>query len=372
MNASRRATPWQPGTAPGTLSARHERRVEDVSVRVLQYNQESWHEQKIERLEQLDELQAQGVVTWIDVVGLHDTELLSDLGQRLDLHHLALEDVLNTRQRPKCDLYDHSVYIVLRMLSLVPPSDDEEEGDGLLPAANLESEQVSVFVGSNWVLTIQEIEDDVFDPIRARVAQSTSRLRKRGSDYLAYALLDAVIDESFPILEFYDQRIEALEALVFDNPERELVVEIQQVRSRLFELRRATWPLREVITTLRREDNELISSETDRYLGDSMDHVFQIVDQVDAHRDMASSLMDLYLSSVSNRMNEVMKLLTVVASIFIPLTFLTGLYGMNFDREVSRFNMPELGWGYGYPALWVLMLTITVLMLIFFRIKKYL
>ncbi len=365
-----------PGSAPGMLRAPTERRVEKVSIRLLDYDSERFEEKQVEtlgagdrdaeRLEDgqqtaIDELQPylhrQDSVTWIDVVGLHDIDLLSRLGDEFGLHPLALEDVINTHQRPKLEDYGDHCFLILRLPHL---------------GEQLSTEQISLFLGRGWVVTFQETAEDPFEPVRDRLRRGRPRIRGGGADYLAYALMDTLVDSFFPLLEQYGERIQALEDELLDEPEQGTLGRVHAVKKDLMEIRRATWPLREVINGFERQDIELVGEQTRLFMRDCYDHTVQVIDIVETYRDMAAALTDLYLSSVSNRMNEVMKVLTVIASIFIPLTFLAGIYGMNFNPDASPWNMPELNWRWGYPAFWVLLLAVGGGMVWLFRRKKWL
>ncbi len=367
-----RAVRWgkrfqKPGTAPGTLTAPTEHRVERVTVTVMRYDRESFDEREVDPAEEgveapepSTEAAAAGGVTWIDVVGLHDVELLRHLGERFGLHALALEDVLNTGQRPKAEDYDDHHFVVMRLFHVL------EEAGGIL-----EGEQISIFLGDDFVLTFQEIRGDFFEPVRARIRQGKGRIRSMGADYLAYALLDSLVDHFFPVLEHLGDRIEALEDEVMTEPGRDTVQRIHGVKKELLLLRRAAWPQREVLATLERFESDRIGRETRIFLRDCYDHAVQIMDMVETYRDLATGLLDIYLSTVSNRMNEVMKVLTVMASIFIPITFLAGVYGMNFDPDAGPWSMPELDWAWGYPAFWGVTLVVVAGLLWFFKRKDW-
>jgi len=296
-------------------------------------------------------------MTWVNVDGLGDTATLQKIAEIFGVHKLAMEDVVHVHQRAKVEEYEERLFIVIRMPEL---TDD-----------GVRTEQLSVFLGPDFVLTFQEKEGDCLDPVRERIRKSKGRIRHAGSDYLTYTILDAVVDSWFPILEDYGETLQDLENEVLGNPASEIVGEIHLVKRDLLEIRRIIWPMRETVNVLFKDEG-LIQKETHLYLRDCYDHVIQIIDIVESYRDMASGLMELYLSSVSNNMNQVMKVLTIIATIFIPLTFIAGIYGMNFNPEASVLNMPELNWKYGYAAVWLLMLGIGGAMVFFFRRRGWL
>lgn len=340
-----------PGTSPGTLRPLEVRRVEQVIITVIDYNADTYEERTVTTVEDCFAYCHTPTVTWINVTGLHDVEVIQKLGEKFGLHSLALEDVLNTGQRPKLDDYDDHYFIVVRELRW---------------RGGLEADQISLFLGRKYVITLQETEWDVFDPVRERIRKGKGRIRKLGSDYLAYALIDRVVDELFPILESYGERLEELEDELIDNPTRETLQEIHHIKRDLLTLRRTIWPEREIINALMREESKLFRRDTKIYLRDIYDHTVQLVEIIETYRELAASMMDVYLSSLSNRMNEIMKVLTLIATIFIPLTFIVGIYGMNFDY------MPELHWIWGYPVVLLVMAIIVIGMLIYFRRKGWL
>lgn len=294
-------------------------------------------------------------ITWVDIRGLGGEEIWEKLGQVFNLHYLALEDIIHVPQRPKVEEYENQLVIIARMVTL------REDGRSLV------SEQISLVLGEHYLLTVQEEPYyDCLEFVRERINVSKSHLRKANVDYLAYALLDAIIDGFFPILEMYGELIEDLESEVVTSPTPQTLEKIYRIKRELLNLRRAVWPQRDALNTLIRDENDLISDDVQMLLRDCYDHAVQVLDIVETYRELASSLTDIYLSSVSNRMNEVMKILTIVSSIFIPLTFIAGIYGMNFNTDVSPFNMPELKWYWGYVATWAVMLLIAIGMIIFF------
>ena len=300
-------------------------------------------------------LQSSNVV-WVNICGLGSTELLEEFGCLLNLHMLALEDVLNTSQRPKTEDYGDHLFIVTRMAGV---------RDNIL-----DIEQVSMFVGKKFVLTFQEKTGDCLDPVRARI-RAGGRLRTLHSDYLAYAIIDAVIDGYFPVLENYGEKLYALEDEVVGQPRHELITRIHESKRDLRSLRHSLWPMREMLNGFS-ADTDVVREETRPYLRDAHDHIIQILDMLETYREMASGLVDIYLSSVSNRMNEVMKVLTIIATIFMPLSFLVGLYGMNFNTNISPWNMPELNWRFGYFFALGLMATVAGGLLAYFRRRKWL
>ncbi|BAY49173.1 magnesium and cobalt transport protein CorA [Scytonema sp. HK-05] len=296
-------------------------------------------------------------VSWVEVQGLGDEDILRRLGKVFDLHPLVLEDIVNVAERPKIEEYEDHLVIICRMV--VP----KERRYGFY------SEQVSFVLGKHYLLTVQEEPDhDCLEGVRSRICNNKGTIRKRKADYLAYALLDAIVDGFFPVLERYGEQIEDLEDEVITNPSRQTLQKIYQVRRELLQLRRYIWPQRDAINSLIRDGNELICEEVRIYLRDCYDHTVQVMDMVETYRELASGLMDVYLSAVGNRMNEIMKFLTVTSSIFIPLTFIAGIYGMNFNTEKSPYNMPELNWHWGYFMCLGLMAAIAfVLVFIFWR-----
>lgn len=297
-------------------------------------------------------------VVWLDVGGLGDADVLRALGQLFNLHPLALEDVVHLGQRPKAELYDDQLFAVLHM-----------------PGDETASEQLSLFLGGNYVLTFQERPGDCFEPVRERIRAGTGRLRRSGPDYLAYALLDAVVDSYFPRTEALASRLVAIERDIVEAPSSDLAVRLHQLRGGMVRLWQSVRPLKELIQTLRHEaetEDPFISPETAVYLRDCQDHASSLVELVDGYRQMASDLMHLLLAQLNNRMSEVMKVLTVIATLFIPLTFIAGIYGMNFDAAASPWNMPELGWRYGYPFALGLMAAVAGGLVVYFWRKRWL
>jgi len=342
------------GLPPGTLIHIGEKKTEELKITVIDYEETHFEEREVKRVEECFVFKDKPTVTWMNVDGLHQVEILEKLGECYGLHPLVLEDILNTDQRPKMEDYGEYIYIVLKALDYNDKSNE------------IETEQISLILGSNFVFSFQEREGDTFDPIRERIRNGKGRIRSMGADYLAYALVDSIVDNYFIILEKLGEKIEFLEDKLVSHPTPETLQTIHHLRREMIFLRKAVWPLREVINSLERGESSLVKESTRLYLRDVYDHTIQTIDTIETYRDMVSGMLDIYLSSVSNRLNSVMKVLTIIATIFMPLTFLAGVYGMNFKY------MPELGWRWGYPLIWLIMVGIGVLMLIFFRKKKWL
>jgi len=341
-----------PGTMPGALNI--EADAPPPSIVLIDYSCNGATRLEVSTPEECAPYLDTDSVSWVDVQGLGNEDILQRVGKVFDLHPLALEDVVNVPQRPKVEEYDDQILIVTRM---VMPR----------PGEVCTQEQVSFILGKHYLLTVQEEpEHDTFRSVRDRIRIDRGTIRKRGADYLAYALIDTIIDGFFPVLEVYGERIEELEDEVVVNPTRHTLEKIHFLKRELLSLRRSIWPQRDAINTLIRDESDLISQEVRIYLRDCADHATQVLDMVETYREVASSLMDIYVSSVGNRMNEVMKLLTVISSIFIPLTFIAGIYGMNFNTDRSPWNMPELNWYFGYPLCLALMAIVAGGLVFFF------
>ncbi|AEJ61096.1 magnesium and cobalt transport protein CorA [Spirochaeta thermophila DSM 6578] len=348
----KKRTRKQPGSPPGTLVYTGKPEGE-FELTLIQYNEHTYRELTLERIEDIAAHLDPALTTWINVVGLHRVSQIETLGKMLGLHPLTVEDVLNVTQRPKVEDYEHYLFVVLHMLTF----NDE--------ARTVESEQVSMVLKDHLLVTFQERKGDVFDPVRERLRRNRGIIRRHGADYLLYALVDVIVDHYFLILEHLEEETERLEEEVVEHPTPHLIRALHAVKRNLITLRKSVWPLRELLSTLSRGESPLISQMT-LYLRDVYDHTIQVIDTVETLRDVASGLLDVYLSSVSNRMNEIMKVLTIIATIFMPLTFIAGIYGMNF-----RY-MPELEWKWGYPAVLGLMCFLGIGMLLYFKKKKWL
>jgi magnesium transporter len=347
----------RPGTAPGLLS--RPPGLEQVPVRLdlLDYDASGVTEKADCTLDEARAFFDSTKNTWLHVQGSPSEDLLRSVAAAYGLHPLALEDVLHTGQRAKVEAYDGQVFTIVA----VPESRGER----------IETAQLSVFLGDSWVVSFYSGDPDAFQGVRQRAMNEGSRLRRSGIDFLFHALLDTAVDHSFPSLEMLGESLEALEMTVFDDPSREALDEIHHLKRELVLLRRVLWPQRDMLNSLIRDEHPQISENTRLYLRDCYDHSVHALDLVESYREMASSLLEIFLSSLSNRMNDIMKVLTVIATVFIPLSFITGLYGMNFDRSVSPWNMPELGMRYGYPGLLLFMLLAVIGMLIYFRRKRW-
>jgi magnesium transporter len=347
-------TSTKTGLPPGTLVHIGEKRTGKVKVTAIQYNEDLYDEREVEEFKECRG-RDDSIVTWLNIDGVHQLELVEKVGGCFGLHPLTLEDIVNTSQFPKLEDYEDYLFIVLKMIYY-----DTKENE-------IEVEQVSLCLGSNFVVSFQEETGrDVFDPLRERLRRGKGRTRKMGADYLAYSLIDAIVDSYFAILEKIGESIETLEEQVLTNPGDETIRELHQFKREMIFLRKSVWPLREVIGRMQRGESRFIHESIHIFLRDVYDHTIRIVETIETYRDILSGMLDIYLSSVSNRTNSVMKVLTIIATIFMPLTFLAGLYGMNFKY------MPELDMRWAYPALLIVMATIAISMLVFFRIKKWL
>ncbi|MBU0567414.1 magnesium/cobalt transporter CorA [bacterium] len=341
------------GLPPGSLVHIGERKTEKTRITIIDYDRVQLQEEEAGSIEECFSFKDKPTVSWINIDGLHQIEIIEKMGRHFNLHSLVLEDIVNTGQRPKMEDFEDYIFIVLKMLYY-----DQKGG--------IKTEQVSLILGPNFVISFQEQEGDVFNPIRERIRKAKGRIRKMGADYLAYALMDTIVDNYFIILERLGEEIEDMEEELLTNPTTETLQKIHFLKREMILLRKSTWPLRELINGLERTESPLIQESTDVYLRDVYDHTIQVIDTVETFRDMISGMLDIYLSSISNKMNEVMKVLTIIATIFIPLTFLAGVYGMNF-----RY-MPELEWHGGYFVVLLVMAAVGMSMVIYFRKKRWL
>ncbi|NQU40490.1 MAG: magnesium/cobalt transporter CorA [Lentisphaerae bacterium] len=349
---TKRAT--KAGLPPGTLMHIGQQRVEHAEISIIDYSDGILNEQILPSVEDCRAFVGRSSVTWINVTGLHDTVLLQKMGDIFELHPLILEDIANTGQRPKMEDHGNYIYMVMKMLY------QPENGDGVV------AEQVSIVLGSNYVLTFQEVEGDVFGRIRERIRTSAGRIREMGCDYLAYSLVDSVVDNYFAVLETLGDRIEATHDAVTAKAHPEILQQIHQLKREMVFFRKCLWPLRELVSSLEGGESRLIDKALTPYLRDVYGHAVQIIDNLESLRDMLTGTLDIYMTIMSNRMNEVMKVLTIIATIFIPLTFVAGIYGMNFEI------MPELKWRFGYAMVWAIMIITAASMILFFKRKRWL
>jgi len=341
------------GLPPGTMVHIGERKEEKVKITIIDYDAKKFTEKEAKSVEECAEYGKRPTATWINVSGIHDIAAIEKIGKCFNLHPLLLEDIVNTDQRPKMEDYGDYIYIVLKMLY------GNEKENGAV------AEQVSLVIGPNYVISFQESEDDVFNKVRERLRTGKGKLREMGSDFLAYSLTDAIVDNYFVVLEKIGEKMAEMEGEVVRNPTPKTLQSIHRLKREMIFLRKSIWPLREMVSSLLRSESKLIKKTTMVYLRDVYDHTIQVIDTVETSRDMLSGMTDIYLSSISNKLNEIMKVLTIIGTIFIPLTFVTGLYGMNF-----RY-MPELESPLGYPTALFVMLLVAVIMLIYFKRKKW-
>lgn len=342
------------GLPPGSLIKQVGEFSEIVELTYFLYNAEEIEEEKFSNISELAALNRKNKTLWVNVSGLNNTEILKELGEMFDLHPLLLEDILNTDQRPKMDDFGDSVALTLRMLY---HHQDTKE---------IEDEQITLILGEGFILSFQEMVGDVFDSVRERLRNSGGRIRKSGSDYLAYALTDVIVDQYFVMIEDLGEKVEVLEDEVFDNPSHEHYNRIHSLKREMIIFRKNIFPLREAISQIQKTSKPFVHIETQRFFSDVYDHVIHVLDLVESYRELNSGLKDIYFSSLSIQMNKVIQLLTIISTIFIPLTFIAGVYGMNFE------NMPELSWKNGYYFVLGFMLLVVVFMLLFFRRRKWL
>lgn len=341
------------GQPPGTLVHVGEQHSENTSLTLVRYNQDHYSEQVLQQVAQLDRSAHPDQVLWCQVKGVHDAAVVEELGELFQLHPLVMEDILNTDQRPKLEIHEHYLYIVVKTLEFDSQSSEAH------------TEQISLVLGDGFLLSFQEDNDELFQGVRNRL-NSGRRLRALRADYLTYTLIDTLVDNYFLLLEEFGDNVELLEEELLSKPSPATLAKIHHYKREMLLLRKAVWPLREVLVSLSRDESDLVTRDTQLYVRDVYDHTIHIMDSIDTIRDLLAGMLDLYISSVSNHMNEIMKMLTIFASIFMPLTFIAGIYGMNFE------NMPELSMPWGYPVAMGVMLTIGVSLAAFFRWKKWL
>ncbi|MBI1288732.1 MAG: magnesium/cobalt transporter CorA [Flavobacteriales bacterium] len=340
------------GLPPGTLVLIGDQREEPVTIEMIEYSEAEFADFEIDNVSDLHRSLDESSVSWVNINGIHNTEAVAAIGEVYKIHSLVLEDILNTDHRPKVEPFEDYVFFTMKMMWF---NEDNE----------LEHEQISIVFGKPYVLCFQERKGDIFGPIRERIRTDSGLIRKKGSDYLVYRLIDTVVDNYFIIIERIEERVEDLEELIMSDSEEDPTRHLQHLKREIITLKRALLPLREAVSGLEKGVSDLVHVDNEKYFRDIYDHLIQIADNLETNREVLSGLMDMQMANMSNRMNQVMKVLTVIASLFIPLTFLAGIYGMNFD------NMPELHWKYSYYVVWGLMVVIFIGMLIYFRRKRW-
>jgi len=341
------------GLPPGTLKHVGKVAVEKVKITVIDYFNEQFQELEIDKISDAFAFKESASATWINVDGLHDTNLISEIGTYFGIHNLTLEDILNTNHRPKLEDYDDYLFLTLKMLAVNSNN-------------HVESEQVSLVLGKNWLITFQEAEGDLFDKIRIRLRDKQGKIRQKGVDYLFYALIDIIVDNYFVVTEHFKDEIEIIEDKVLLSPDKRYLTDIQKMRNHLIDFRKAIVPLREALGDLRANIYPLISKKTNPYLSDVYEHTLYLYESTEYLQESLTSILDLYHSGISNKTNQIMQVLTIISTIFIPLTFIVGVYGMNFEF------FPEIHWKYGYLFVWIFMIIIVLGMMRYFRNKKWL
>ena len=348
-----------PRTAPGTLVSHHGAIHEELNIHLIDYRTEGFVETDLSMAQECLPYLENESVTWIHLQGPIHADSMTEIGNIFDLHPLSLEDVMNKGQRPKVDDYEDLMFIIM--------------STPIESSGAIEIKQLSIFMSNNYIITFHDGDKDPFEPLRKRLRKNNSRIRSLDADYLLYSILDLVIDLGYPVLESIDEKIESIDnELLSSSAKQSTLVEIHYLRRQLLLLRRNLWPQREVINNLLRNESPLIKESTSIYLRDCYDHTIQIMDLIENYRDMSAGLIDIYLSSTSHRLNEIMRVLTMIATIFIPLSFVVGLYGMNFSNPDSPWSMPELNWYYGYPIVWGVMIALVVSMIVYFKRKEWL
>jgi magnesium transporter len=354
MSESLSSAAEKSGLPPGSLVHVGEVHEHEHKISVVNYNKSTLEKHTVKSIEELLAYKTSNTITWVIVDGLKDVSIIDAVGRHFDIHALVLEDILNTHQRPKFEEFDDYLFIVLKAITL-----GNEE-------FNIDYEQISLLILNNFVFTFREKPDEIFDPIIKRLNNDKGQIRNLGADYLAYIIMDTVVDEYFALQDTFDELIESVEDDLLTDPSTKTLSKIQKFKRELIFLRRNISPLRELLAAIQRSESPLLDAKTKRYFGDIYDHAIRIIEAMESYRDLIAGMLDIYLSSVSNKMNETMKVLTIFASIFIPLTFIAGVYGMNFEY------MPELKWRWSYPVVWLVFIGVSVFLLRFFKKKKWL
>jgi magnesium transporter len=349
------------GLPPGSLIFLGEQKMPVMKITSIDYDDKSFYEKEITNIDDLRQFKENGHVSWINICGLHDVDKLAQIGEIFEIHPLTLEDILNVNHLPKLEDYDNHLFLVVKMIDIIKE------------VKELNIEQVSFLLSkNNCLLTFQENEEDVFNLIREGIRSDKGRIRKLGADYLMYRLLDAVVDNYFLILQDMDETIEIIEDELIYNPNRSTIETIHNLRKKIIKLRRAVTPLRDIIYSIERERYPYIIKSTYIFLRDLYDHIRQNIETMENYREILNGMLEIYLSNSGQKLNEVVKVLTIISTIFIPLTFLAGVYGMNFSTDAGKWNMPELNWQYGYPFVILVMVAVAVAMIFFFRKKNWL
>ncbi len=354
MNTTMKRKSVKTGLPPGSLIHIGDRKNETVQISLLSYNEDGFKEISVDINDMSALVPTKSEIHWISVEGIHNVDVIKNLGDVFGFHPLVQEDILNTDHRPKIENYDEYAYIVAKLLLY-----DENQSE-------YTNEQESFILGKNYVISFSERKTEIYSPVKERIMKGAGHITKMGADYLLYSLLDVIVDNYFDVLEKLSDEIEIAEDELISNPSPDTLKVIHKFKRQMLYIHKAVWPLREVIGELERNETSLVKESTSLYIRDLYDHIIQIMETVETLRDILSSMLDMYLSSISNRMNEVMKILTIISTLFIPLTFIVGLYGMNF-----RY-MPELNWRFMYPVVWIVMITIVIFMVAFFKRKKWL
>jgi magnesium transporter len=341
------------GLAPGTLVHVGRRKVDQVNIKILEYGSDTFNEIEVQSVAECLPLALDTQIRWVDIVGLHQVDIIGDIGDKINIHPLVLEDILHTNQRPKAEAYEEYLYLVLRT-----PYWDEKK-------LTIDSEQVSVILGAGYVITFLEGDQDILESVRERVRIGRGRIRNQGSDYLVYAIMDAVVDQYFTVLDNLSDRVAELEDEVVTKPTTSTLQTIQDLKHELISFRKLIWPVRELVAGLERGKTDFFADATLVYLRDVHDHSIRVLETTEMYRDMVASMLDIYISSVNNKLNEIMKVLTIIATLFIPLTFVTGVYGMNF------VNLPGAQWQWGFYLLIAFMIAVFLMMVAYFRRRHW-
>lgn len=347
------------GMSPGTLIFTGEQKVEKITIEIFQYNHSTLIEKKIDNIDELKEAIKSNTIAWINISGLHEVDKLEKIGEMFNINPLVMEDILNIEHAPKLDDHEEYIFMIAKML------------DYNSKTRRISVEQVSFILGKNYLLTFQENDGDVFDHIRERIRQAKGRIRKFGADYLMYRLLDSIVDTYVVILLQLDELIENIEDELLDDPNKGTLEDIYHFRKQVNKLRRSVVPLKEIIYTIEKEIPPLINKSILIFIKDLGDHVKSSIDSLESYKEQINNMIEIYRSSSGLKLNEILKVLTIISTIFIPLSFIVGVYGMNFNTSISPYNMPELNWFFGYPAIMGFMILIVVMQLIIFRKKDW-